>query len=53
MEDTFKNKKIKTMIDFNKNECNGIKSITAKGNTTVDITSRFIKGKMLCLQRFP
>ena len=35
------------MIDFNKNECNSIKSIVIKGNTTIDVTSRFIKGKML------
>ena len=47
LEDAFKNKKIKTMIDFDKNECNSIKSIAVKGNTTVYLTSRFIKGKML------
>ena len=33
------------MIDFDFNECNSIKSIAIKRNT-VDITSRFIKGKM-------
>ena len=47
LEDAFKNKKIKTMIDFDKNECNSIKLIAVKGNTTLDVTSRFIKGKML------
>ena len=35
------------MIDFDKNECNSIKPIAIKGNTTIDVTSRFIKGKML------
>ena len=35
------------MIDFDKNECNSIESIVVKGNTTVDVTSRFIKEKML------
>ena len=40
-------KKIKTMIDFDKNQCNSIKSIAIKGNTTIEVTSRFIKGKML------
>ena len=35
------------MIDFDKNECNNIKSIAVKGNTSVDVTSRFIKGKIL------
>ena len=42
-----KNKKIKTMIDFDKNECNSIKSIIVKSNTNIDVTSRFIRGKML------
>ena len=42
-----KNKKIKIMIDFDKNECNSIKSIIVKSNTNIDVTSRFIKGKML------
>ena len=41
-----KNKKIKT-IDFDKNECNSIKSIIVKGDTNIDVTSRLIKGKML------
>ena len=47
MTEAIKNEKIKTMISFDENECNSIKSIVIKGNTTVDITSRFIKGKML------
>ena len=44
--DAFKNKKIKTMIDFDEDECNNVKSIVVKGNTNADVTSRFIKGKM-------
>ena len=39
------------MIDFSKNECNSIKSIAIKGNTTIDVTSRFIKGKMLLFSK--
>ena len=35
-------KKIKIMIDFDKNECNSIKSIT-----NIDVSLRFINGKML------
>ena len=35
------------MIEFDKNECNSIKSIVIKGNTTIDVSSQFIKGKML------
>ena len=46
-----KNKKVKTMIDFDGNECNSIKLIAIKGNTTIDITSRFIKRKMLMLAK--
>ena len=46
-EDALKNKKNKTMIDFDKIECNSIKSILIKGSDTVDVSSRFIKGKML------
>ena len=47
VEDAIKNKKIKTMIDFDKNDCNSIKSIIVNGNTNVDKSTRFIKGKML------
>ena len=42
-----KNKKIKIMIDFDKNECNSIKSIIVKGDANIDVSSHFIKGKML------
>ena len=46
VEDAVKNKKIKTIIDFD-NYCNSIKSIIVSGNTTVDVSTRFINGKML------
>ena len=39
------------MIDFDKNECNSIKLIVIKGNTNVDLTSRFIIGKMLLFSK--
>ena len=35
------------MIDFDKKECNSIKSTAVRRNTTIDATSRFIKGRML------
>ena len=35
------------MIEFDKTKCNSIKSILVKGNTSIDVSSRFIKGKML------
>ena len=47
IDEVIKNKKIKTMIDFDHNECNNIKSIVVKGDTNIDVSSRFIKGKML------
>ena len=47
LEDTFKNKKIKTMIDFDRKECNSIKFIALKRNTNINATSRFINRKML------
>ena len=47
MNEAIKNKKIKTMIDFDENECNSIKSIVIKGTTTINVASRFIKGNML------
>ena len=46
VEDAVKNKKLKTMIDFD-NDCNSIKTIIVSGNTTVDVSTRFIKEKML------
>ena len=47
VENLLKNKKVKTMIDFENNECNSIKSIIVKGDTNIEVSSRFIKGKML------
>ena len=47
IDEAVKNKKIKTMIEFDKNKCNSMKSIVIKGNTMIDFSSRFIKGKML------
>ena len=47
VSDLIKNKKIKTMIDLNKRESNSIKSIVVNSSTTVDVSTRFCKGKML------
>ena len=35
------------MIDFENNECNSIKSIIVKRDINIDVSSHFIKGKML------
>ena len=40
-------RRVKTMIDFEYNSSNSIKSLAIKKNTNVKVTSRFIKGKML------
>ena len=47
LEDTFRNIKIKTMIDFDRKECNSMKFIALKGNTNINVTSQFFNGKML------
>ena len=47
VEDALKKKKFKTIIEFDKSECNSIKSILVKRNDTVNVSSRFIKGKIL------
>ena len=51
LTEAIKNKKLKTMIYFDKNECNSIKSIAVKGNATVKFTARFINGKMLMFSK--
>ena len=48
---TIKNKKVKTMIDSNKRESNCIKSIVVNSSTTVDVSTRFCKEKMLMLPK--
>ena len=47
VSDMMENKKIKTMIDFDKRESNSIKSIVVNSSTTVDVSTRFCKEKML------
>ena len=42
-----KNKKIKTMIDFDKKESNSMKSIVVNSSTMVYVSTKFCKGKML------
>ena len=46
-ENLLSNRKVKTIINFENNECNSMKSLIIKGNTTIDVSSRFIKRKML------
>ena len=51
LDDAFKSKKIKIMINFDQNDCNSIKSIVVKRNTTIDVTSRFINGKRMIFSK--
>ena len=46
-ENLLQDRRVKTMIDFEYNASNSIKSLAIKKNTNVKVTSRFIKGKML------
>ena len=46
VSDMIKNKKIKTMIGFDKRESNSVKSIVVNSSTTIDVSTRFWKGKM-------
>ena len=39
------------MIDFNENRTNSIKSIAMEKNLTVELTIRFMKGKMLMVRK--
>ena len=47
LEDAFKSKKIKTMIDFDRKQCNSIKSVALKANRNINVTLRFSKMMML------
>ena len=40
-------KKIKTIIDFDKEQTCSVKSLAVKSNSTVNVTTRFMKGEML------
>ena len=46
VEDAVKSKIIKTTINFDRSECNSIKSILVKWSDTVNASFCFIKGKM-------
>ena len=45
LKKAFKNKK--WLVDIEKKHCNSIKSIALKSDSSIDLTSRFISGKML------
>ena len=51
LSDASKNSKIKTVIDFSHNDTASIKSLGVKKRENVNITTRFIKGKMLMFSK--
>ena len=46
-EQAQKNNKIKSMIDFDEEHTNSIKSLAIEKKSNVTLTTRFMKGKML------
>ena len=50
-EQAQKNNKIKSMIDFDKEHANSIKSLAVEKKLNVTLTTRFMKGKMLMLAK--
>ena len=53
VSEMIKNKKIKTMIGFDKRESNSINSIVVNSSITVDVSTRFCKEKMLMFSKMP
>ena len=51
LEEAHKNIKIKSIIDFDLQNSTSIKSLAVKKNTTIKITTRFTKGKMLMFSK--
>ena len=51
LEEANKDKKIKSIIDFDTQNSHSIKSISIKKNTTIKVTTRFTKGKMLMFSK--
>ena len=43
LADAFKNKNTKTMIDFDRKECNSITPIALKANRDINVTSRLME----------
>ena len=46
-EEAYKNNKIKSIIDFDEENTNSIKSLAIEKKSNVKLTTRFMKGKML------
>ena len=46
-EEAYKNNKIKSIIDFDEENINSIKSLAIEKKSNVKLTTRFMKGKML------
>ena len=46
-EEAYKNNKIKSIINFDEENTNSIKSLAAEKKLSIKLTTRFMKGKML------
>ena len=51
-EEAYKNNKIKSIIDFDEQQTNSKKSSAVEKKSSVKLTTRFMKGKMLMFANF-
>ena len=51
MGDVSRKNQVKTVIDFDQDNCNSIKSLIVKKNTNIKVTSRFMNKKMLTFSK--
>ena len=50
-EETYRNNKIKSLIDFDEEYSSSIKPLAVKKDTKINLTTRFLNGKMLMFSK--
>ena len=50
-EESYRNNKIKSLIDFDEEYVSSVKSLAIKKETKVNLTTRFLNGKMLMFSK--
>ena len=50
-EESYKNNKIKSIIDFDEKNANSIKSLAVEKKSSIKLTTKLIKVKCSCLQK--
>ena len=50
-EEAYRNNKIKSLIDFDEEYVSSVKSLAIKKETKVNLTTRFLNGKMLMISK--